>query len=124
LIVTLVFLGGGVGSVARYLLGQFIQSRSHSAFPLGTLMVNILGCIAIGLITRLFFHAQTEQLARAALVIGFCGGFTTFSTFSIEVAGLVEAGALLRASVYIAASVVSCIIGTMVALRLGPTLNR
>jgi CrcB protein len=118
-----IFLAGGAGCVARYLLGQFVQTRSHSGFPFGTLVVNLVGCVLVGLLMKLFLHAQTEQLLKTALVVGFCGGFTTFSTFSNETIGLFAGGEYGRAFIYIVASLVVCLAGTALAMRVGPTLN-
>jgi CrcB protein len=120
----LIFLGGGVGSVLRNVVGQYVQGQLQSGFPFGTLVVNLAGCTLIGLLSRLFMHAQTDQLWRAALIVGFCGGFTTFSTFTNEVAGFAMGGLYGRAALYIGISVVSCVAGTIIALSLGPTLNR
>lgn len=119
-----VFIAGGLGSVSRMLLGGFVQSRLHVAFPAGTLAVNVLGCIAVGVFAKLFLHGQTENLVRAALIVGFCGGFTTFSTFSYETFGLIAAGNWPRALAYAGASLVLCVLGTAVGFGLGPSLNR
>jgi len=99
-----IFVGGGVGSVVRYLLGAFVNQQTGWQFPTGTLVVNVLGCLAIGFLAKLFLHAQTEQLTRAALIVGFCGGFTTFSTFSYETLGLINGGRWMAAGAYIALS--------------------
>lgn len=102
----LVGVGGMAGSVARYgvtLLGQFIST----AFPYGTLTVNLLGCFIIGLIAEL--AAETTLISpemRLLLATGFCGGFTTFSSFMFEVMGLVRDGELLYASTYVGISAV------------------
>lgn len=78
-----IFLGGGFGSVLRYLISTYTQKFwTVNAFPLGTFLVNILGCFLIGILTS-YFGKENSQL-KYLLVIGFCGGFTTFSTFSSE----------------------------------------
>lgn len=123
MILLLIALGGAIGSVARYLFGGFVQRLTHAGFPNGTLAVNIIGSIGIGLLTKLFLHSQTESYARAALVVGFCGGFTTFSTFSLEAVGLITGGEWGKAGAYVAISVVACIGGTALGLAIGPTLN-
>ena len=118
-----IFVGGGAGSVTRYLVGGFVQTRAHPDFPVGTLVVNVLGCVAIGLIGKYFLHSQTQLLTRTALMVGFCGGFTTFSAFSYETFGLITGGSWARAMVYIALSVLTCILGTAAGFRFGPTMN-
>jgi fluoride exporter len=117
-----IFLGGGIGSMARYALGRFVQGQTQ-LFPTGTLVVNVLGCIVIGLLAKYFLHAQTEQVMRAALIVGFCGGFTTFSSFSYETFGLVEGGRIGAATLYVVGSFVLCLLGTSAGYVFGPTQN-
>ena len=74
---TLIFLGGGLGSVARYLLGVALPART---FPLGTLLANLIGCLLIGYLAQTL--ARDNAALRALCITGFCGGFTTFSTFT------------------------------------------
>jgi CrcB protein len=116
MILLLIAIGGGVGSVARYLIGGAVQRSSHSGFPVGTLAVNVLGCIAAGVLFRAFAGHPQQQELRAALVVGFCGGFTTFSTFSLETVGLIQGGEWAKASFYVLASVVAGVAGTALAL--------
>jgi CrcB protein len=81
----LVALGGALGSVARYLLGAQIQQRAGVTFPVGTRIINMTGSLVLGSLLR--YALGTELVgpeARALLAIGFCGGYTTFSTFSCE----------------------------------------
>ena len=123
-VLVLIFVAGGLGSACRYSLAGFIQGHAHVAFPVGTLAVNVLGCAAVGLLARFFLHSQTELLTRTALVVGFCGGFTTFSTFTYETMGLINAGDWPRAVAYVGASLATCLLGTMAGFALGPSLNR
>ena len=112
----LIFVGGGLGSVCRYGLASLIQTRAHVGFPVGTLVVNVLGCLIIGLLARAFLNMQTDVMARAALITGFCGGFTTFSTFSYETMGLISGGEWGKAALYVGASVAACLAGTAIGL--------
>lgn len=96
--------GGALGSVARYLLGSFIAERT-SGFPWATLAINVTGSLLFAfLFTSLTSPGQSSVL-RAGLTTGFCGGYTTFSTFSYETLALVERGSYGRAGSYAVASV-------------------
>jgi len=101
----MIALGGAIGSVTRYLLGGLAQRTAGMAFPVGTLAVNVSGSFLAGFLLRYFMNVQTHPLLRAALVVGFCGGFTTFSAFSSEALGLFEGGEHGRAALYVVASV-------------------
>lgn len=102
-----VAIGGAAGSVARYLLSSALQERSGTLFPIGTLVVNVSGCLAIGFLMRLVLDTgEFSPTVRALLTTGFCGGFTTFSTFAWETISAVEEGAWRRAVVYVGGSTV------------------
>lgn len=115
--VMLVALGGAVGSVARYLLSHVVQESASPAFPFGTLVVNVLGCFVIGVITSL---AATSGLisgdVKLILATGFCGGFTTFSTFMNETVSLSCENGLLPAVLYVDLSVVLGIMAVMAGM--------
>jgi CrcB protein len=82
---TFIALGGAGGAVARYLLAGWGQRLTESAFPLGTLLVNVAGCLLIGIAAAFFAGpAIVREELRLALLVGFLGGFTTFSTFGYE----------------------------------------
>lgn len=104
--IILVAFGSAAGGVARYLVGMFIPAVS--GFPLSTLSVNVVGSFLIGLfsgiLARSVVGASAEAL-RLLLVVGFCGGFTTFSTFSNETLRLIESSHYLAATGYVVASV-------------------
>ncbi|MBB3912943.1 fluoride efflux transporter CrcB [Rhizobium fabae] len=102
----LVAVGGAIGSLLRYYVGQWALRLMGPAFPWGTLTVNVVGCFVIGLFTELIarkFNASVEL--RLLLVTGFLGGFTTFSAFSLDAISLFERGEAVAGGVYIAASV-------------------
>ena len=97
-----VFLGGGAGSVLRYLVGLWIGS---AAFPWATFAVNALGSLAIGLFGGWASRFGWGEALRLSLTIGLCGGFTTFSTFSKETLALIECGSYGLFALYTAGSV-------------------
>jgi fluoride exporter len=112
-----VAIGSGIGGAARLLLGNLIQQKMGASFPLGTLLINITGSFVLGFLLRYFLatpHVAPEL--RALLTTGFCGGYTTFSTFSFETATLIEDGRYERASVYIALSVALSLLGVFAGL--------
>ena len=97
-----VFLGGGAGSVLRYLVGLWIGS---AAFPWATFAVNAVGSIAIGLFGGWASRFGWSEALRLSLTVGLCGGFTTFSTFSKESLALMECGSYGLFALYVACSV-------------------
>lgn len=105
-------VSGAVGSVLRYVVGRLTHRLLHVGFPVGTLLVNVVGCVLVGVFARHFLNDETTPVLRAALIVGFCGGFTTFSTFSLETFGLFTAGDWPKAVAYVLASVVLCLAGT------------
>ena len=104
----LVALGSALGGVARYAIGGLVDARVGTTFPWGTLVVNVTGCFVLGL----FFTAAIDRLAldprwRLLMGVGFCGGYTTFSTFGWETAGLLEGGSFAFAAANVAGSAVA-----------------
>ena len=116
MIYLLIAVGGAVGSVLRYVIGAAVQRTSDSGFPLGTMVVNISGCFLIGVLVRQFLNMQLSSELRALLIVGFCGGFTTFSTFSAEAVGLIEGGEYGRAASYVALSLALCVGATFAGI--------
>jgi fluoride exporter len=107
-----VALGSGIGGAARLLVGNFIQQRVGTSFPLGTLIINITGSFILGFLIR--YAIATPGVGpemRALLTTGFCGGYTTFSTYSFETATLIEDGRYERATLYIVLSVLLALLG-------------
>lgn len=105
--IMLVALGGAAGSVARYLLSKAVQDTAASAFPWGTMAVNVAGCLLIGLLYGLAADdgARLGADMKLMLTVGFCGGFTTFSTFANESLTLAKTGDALLSAAYIGSSV-------------------
>jgi CrcB protein len=99
-------LGGGAGSIARYLCQKYIASGSFAPFPVGTFLVNVSGCFLIGLFHGLAMKNDWMSPEwRFLLTTGFCGGYTTFSAFAYENFQMMKAGDLLYPVLYIVASV-------------------
>ena len=118
--ILLVFIGGGLGAVARYLLQGAVYRITGASFPYGTIVVNIIGCFTIGL---LMSSMEERFLAapslRIFLTIGILGGFTTFSSFSYETMALLREGDLLMGGLNVVASVAICLGATWLGLGLG-----
>lgn len=114
--VLLVGAGGAVGSVMRFLASVFIVRLEPFPFPVATFTVNVLGCFCIGLFANLI----PENNLRFLLITGFCGGFTTFSTFANETLTLMNNNQMLLAIVYV---LLSCIVG-LCAVWLGMYLTK
>ncbi|HXC26311.1 MAG TPA: fluoride efflux transporter CrcB [Gemmatimonadaceae bacterium] len=116
-------IGSAVGGVSRYLLGLFVQQATGIGFPLGTLIINISGSLLLGFLLRwgLITADATPEL-RAMLTTGFCGGYTTFSTFSYETATLLEDGWYGRAALYVSLSIILSLAGVFLGVHLARTL--
>jgi CrcB protein len=114
-----VAVGSAIGGVSRYLLGGLIQRLLDTTFPAGTLLINISGSFLLGAILR--YAMETPTLSpeiRAFLTLGFCGGYTTFSTFSYETVALLEDGEWSRAGLYVGASVLLSLLGVFLGFAL------
>jgi CrcB protein len=115
----IVGLGGGIGSICRYGLNVLCQKFFPSTFPLGTFAANILGCLLIGAFLGLFYkQAEIPKEWYLLGVTGFCGGFTTFSTFSSENLQMLQQGSYALSLTYIAASVVLGLLAVMLGFYL------
>ena len=122
-VVLWVALGGAIGSAARYGVNVWSARMFGIAFPMHTLIVNILGCFIMGALTEMMalkFHIGQET--RAFLITGILGGFTTFSAFSLDFAYLVERKQLAAAGGYALASVVISLIAVFAGMNLVRTL--
>lgn len=118
--ILLVAAGGAAGSVARYLLSKVLQGSAMGTFPLGTMAANLLGCLLIGVVYGLAEGdgAPVGADLKLLLTVGFCGGFTTFSTFMNESLTLVKAGDALTAALYVGASVALGLLAVLAGLHL------
>ena len=106
-------IGAAVGGVSRYYLSAAVQHRMGSSFPWGTLVINVTGSLVLGFLMRYAISTPSVSVEmRALLTTGFCGGYTTFSTYSYETAALIEDGQLGRAGTYALASVLLALAGT------------
>lgn len=122
-LILIIGIGGFIGTVARYLSQQLIYRFYPATFPIGTLSVNVLGCLLIGI-----FYVLSEKgnlLSpewRMFLTTGLCGGFTTFSTFSYESVQLLNDGEYTYVTVYAVASVILGILATIFGIWLTKTI--
>lgn len=115
--------GGAAGALMRFWVSNGVYLLVGRSFPYGTLVVNILGSLAMGLLYGLFIERMTVgPEVRGALLIGFLGAFTTFSTFSIETLNLIEQAEYLKAGLNMVLSVVACLIACWLGLLIGRQL--
>ena len=119
--ILLVGLGGGLGSVFRFLTSLLTAKYYSNAFPLATFTANILGCFLIGLLIGILGqNIQANNNLRLLLITGFCGGYTTFSTFASENFSLLQTNNYLTAILYIGTS----IFAGLLAVWLGLTISK
>ncbi|MGD0634618.1 MAG: fluoride efflux transporter CrcB [Beijerinckiaceae bacterium] len=119
-------IGGALGSMARFAVASVVDSGVRDTFPLGTVLVNISGCLVIG-----FFFALTVPTGRFNVplevrhffMVGICGGYTTFSSFGLQTLVLARTGDVLRAGANVVVSVVVCLIAVWVGSLVGGALS-
>lgn len=114
-----VMAGGALGSVLRYAVALALNPSAGTGLPWGTLGVNVIGCLAIGLLSAILAGSSgMNEAVRVGLVVGLLGGFTTFSSFGLETVQLLQAGQLWVALVYVGLSNVGGLAGAWLGLRL------
>lgn len=115
-----IFVAGGAGSVTRYLIGQWAFHRFGASFPAGTVAVNLIGCFVLGAVAHLATAWAWNPQVRAAIAVGFLGGFTTYSSFNQETIALFTAGSTAAAI----GNVVVTLAGGLMAGWLGLVIAR
>ena len=117
--ILLVGLGGGLGSMARYLCQRWVTANYIHSFPWGTFAVNIIGCFAIGIFWGMTFKSfDNNESWKLFLMTGICGGFTTFSAFTLEGIGLIKEQKTGLFLLYIGGSVVAGLLATIIGMRI------
>ena len=120
-----VFLGGGAGSLIRYMVNTLFTKYNILNFPYATLFVNIVGSFILGIFFVFFINKTNLHPAwRLALSVGFCGGLTTFSTFSVETFEMIKNGYFFIAAVYIITSVIVCVLAAGAGYYIGGYLGK
>jgi CrcB protein len=115
-----VLVGGAIGSLSRYGLDAWIERHTVSDFPWATFAINVSGCLVVGFVIAAFVDRHNAPAwLRAALVVGFCGGYTTFSTFAQETVDLLESRLTILAVADVAASIVLGVLAVLVGAALG-----
>jgi len=117
-LILLIGAGSFIGGVSRYLLSQFIQTKTLNAFPYGTLTVNLIGCLLIGIVYGICDRGNLSQEVRLFLATGMLGGFTTFSAFSNDTIKLMNEGHMNYAIIYVLSSVLIGVTATFLGLGL------
>lgn len=113
----LIFLGGGLGSLARFGVSLAVRQFPSSAFPLATLLANVLACAVMGIVLWQFAARPADAPLRMLLITGFCGGFSTFSTFSLETLELFRRGQAVLGVLNVTLSLALCIAVLAVLVR-------
>ena len=122
-----VALGGAIGSVARYAVSGAIARGVSEIFPWGTLFANVTGCFVIGLFAMLTGpdgRILVPPDFRQFFMVGVCGGYTTFSSFSLQTLALARDGDMTRASLNVGVSVAVCLVGVWLGSLLGASINQ
>ncbi|MET9550089.1 fluoride efflux transporter CrcB [Streptomyces sp. NPDC006627] len=118
----LVIAGAAVGAPLRYLTDRAVQKRHDTVFPWGTLTVNVVGCLVLGLLTGAMTYGAASDSVQLLVGTGFCGALTTYSTFSYETMRLAETGAKVFAAANVVASVVAGLGAAFIGVALAQAL--
>jgi CrcB protein len=122
MLIASLLIAGAIGAPARYLVDELVQERRPGAFPWGTLAINVSGSFILGVVTGLALYHGLGPIPKTAIGVGFCGAFTTFSTFSYETIRLVEIGSVRLAIVNVVGSVVAGLAAAAIGLALTAAL--
>lgn len=115
-----VAIGGALGALTRYGVDTWVERRSDSLFPWATFLINVSGCFAVGfIVAALVDRHRAPEWMRIGLVVGFCGGYTTFSTFAQETLDTLEARDVATAALYVSASIAVGLVAVLAGTRLG-----
>jgi len=118
-----IMIGGAIGAAMRFMVSNGVYSLLGREFPYGTLAVNIIGSFFMGLLTVMILErGDFDPLIKLAILVGFLGSFTTFSTFSMDTLALINDGALLRAFINMIANVVICVSAVWLGMILAKQL--
>jgi len=118
MLIALLLVGGAIGAPARYLVDGAVQGRVGGTFPWGTFVVNVTGSLVLGVLTGLALYHGLGDVPRAAVGTGFCGAYTTFSTYSYETVRLLEAGELGPAAAHAFGSIAVGLLAAGIGLAL------
>jgi len=104
-------VGGILGSISRFLLGTWVASRTSSSYPFGTFVINVSGSFILGCLAALYGQHEISEILYDFFAIGFCGAYTTFSTFGVETIRLLEHKRTAQAMIYVISSVLLSMVG-------------